>query len=89
MSTLKISKHGLPSTYTNKGCRCEECRDAWREYCKKYTQKYRQNNPDKVRQQQHDYWAREMEKDPIKTRGRQRLANRRYKAKKKALKLQK
>lgn len=26
--------HGRPSTYTNHGCRCAACRDAWARYAK-------------------------------------------------------
>jgi hypothetical protein len=28
------SRHGLTSSYTNHGCRCEQCRAAWAEYCR-------------------------------------------------------
>jgi hypothetical protein len=24
--------HGIPSVYTNHGCRCADCREAWRRY---------------------------------------------------------
>ena len=35
------SQHGSVSTYTNKKCRCQECRAAWAVYASKYTKKFR------------------------------------------------
>ena len=34
-------RHGTVNGYINRGCRCEECRDAWREYHRPYGESYR------------------------------------------------
>lgn len=34
--------HGRASSYNNHGCRCEECRVAWRDYMRPRIKKYRQ-----------------------------------------------
>lgn len=38
----RTSKHGEVAMYTNRGCRCGECRAAWRSYMKRYMNKYRE-----------------------------------------------
>ncbi len=83
--TLDMGKdkvqHGSASMYTNYKCRCDDCKAAWVEYSKKYTRKYRDNNPERIRKAQLAYIARKMEEDPVGTRERQRLASRKSKAK--------
>lgn len=74
-------EHGTASMYTNNKCRCDACRAAWNAYSRKYTQKYREANPERIREAQLRYLAREMERDPEGTKERQRLASRKSKAK--------
>lgn len=35
--------HGKYSTYSNKGCRCQECKSAWNEYCTEVRRKTRES----------------------------------------------
>ena len=37
--------HGIVSTYTNRRCRCDECREAWRVYVKDLNKRKREANP--------------------------------------------
>ena len=37
--------HGRYSTYTNHGCRCDECREAWRIYSKDLRERRRAGSP--------------------------------------------
>lgn len=39
-------QHGIPSSYNNKKCRCEECTVAWREYMRPRIKAYRQRLKD-------------------------------------------
>lgn len=34
--------HGRASSYNNHGCRCDECKTAWRDYMRPRIKKYRQ-----------------------------------------------
>ena len=33
--------HGIPSSYTNDKCHCDDCKAAWRDYMKPRVAKYR------------------------------------------------
>lgn len=35
--------HGRASSYNNHGCRCDECRAAWKDYMRPRIKKYRQD----------------------------------------------
>lgn len=78
----KELKHGSASTYSNQKCRCDECREAWRIYARKYRDAYYLRNPEAEKKRFREYWYRALERDPVGTRERQRLARERYNAKK-------
>lgn len=40
--------HGDPNTYGNRGCRCDACREAWREYMRQYTHRTGRHRPVEV-----------------------------------------
>lgn len=74
--------HGSASTYNNYSCRCDECKEAWRIYARKYRDAYFKRNQKTENQRSREYWYKALEKDPEGTRERQRLAKARYNAKK-------
>lgn len=39
-SDIAVGEHGMPSMYSNKGCRCDKCRIAWNKYTRKHSSKY-------------------------------------------------
>lgn len=41
MKEVKPITHGKAGSYNNRGCRCEKCTKAWREYVPKYNATYR------------------------------------------------
>jgi hypothetical protein len=82
----KEIKHGLPSSYTVQGCRCDICRANWAKYNKKYSKAYHLRHIDEERKRSREYWVRAFELDPEGTREKQKIARDRYSAKKKAAK---
>lgn len=52
---IEVSGHGIPSMYSNKGCRCDKCRLAWNEYTRKHSSKYYYSHIDVERVKRREY----------------------------------
>lgn len=65
------AEHGRYTTYNNYKCKCDPCRDAYREYCRDY----RARNREKVREADRAY------KQKLKDTGREAINHRRWRYK--------
>lgn len=52
---VAVNEHGVPSMYSNKGCRCERCRLAWNKYTRKHARKYYYAHLDTERPKRREY----------------------------------
>lgn len=52
---VAVDDHGVPSMYSNKGCRCDVCRVAWNEYTRKHSRKYYYDHIDVERVKRREY----------------------------------
>lgn len=55
ITDVAVDEHGVPSMYSNKGCRCEKCRLSWNEYTRKHSKKYYYSHIDAERAKRREY----------------------------------
>ena len=54
---FNVERHGTPGMYSNRGCRCSDCRKSWAPYTRKNSEKYYYRNIEQERQKRREYSA--------------------------------